>query len=115
MPGDDYVKELSCDAEPLARQQPAMSRRSMLRAAAGAGAVGLVAGGTLEAALPAVAAAGPASRARPAEPGPRVARDDQVVVHVRDARSGEMDIFAGTSQTRLVDPGLAARLVRAAR
>ncbi len=115
MPGNDYVEESQNNAELLARQQPAMSRRSMLRTAAGAGAAGLVAGGALAATVPAVAAARPASRARPAEPGPRAASDEQVVVHVRDARSGEMDIFAGTSHTRLVDPDLAARLVRAAR
>ena len=36
-----------------------------------------------------------------------------VVVHVRDARSGEMDIFSGTSLTRLHDPDLARRLMRA--
>jgi hypothetical protein len=37
------------------------------------------------------------------------------VVHLRDVRSGEMDVFAGTSRTRLRDPELAARLARAAR
>jgi hypothetical protein len=37
------------------------------------------------------------------------------VIHVRDARTGEMDIFAGTTRTRLVDPALAARLARASR
>jgi hypothetical protein len=40
---------------------------------------------------------------------------DQIVVHVRDAESGEIDVFRGTSQTRLRDPELAARLVRASR
>jgi hypothetical protein len=34
-------------------------------------------------------------------------------VHVRDARSGELDVFSGISHTRLRDPDLAARLVRA--
>jgi hypothetical protein len=38
-----------------------------------------------------------------------------VIVHVRDVRSGEMDVFAGTSHARLTDPGLAARLVRGVR
>ncbi len=38
-----------------------------------------------------------------------------LVIHVRDARTGEMDIFAGTTRTRLVDPALAARLARASR
>jgi len=36
-------------------------------------------------------------------------------VHVLDARSGEIDVFRGTSQTRLHDRELAARLVRASR
>ena len=35
------------------------------------------------------------------------------MIHLRDARTGEMDIFTGTTQTRLRDPALAARLVRA--
>jgi hypothetical protein len=37
------------------------------------------------------------------------------VVHLRDVRSGEMDVFAGTRQVRLTDPDLAARLTRAVR
>jgi len=41
--------------------------------------------------------------------------DGPLVVYVRDARTGEMDIFAGTTRTRLVDPALAARLARASR
>ena len=40
---------------------------------------------------------------------------DQIVVHVRDARSGEIDVFRGSSQTRVHDRDLAARLVRASR
>ncbi|MBV9382749.1 MAG: hypothetical protein JO242_19065, partial [Streptosporangiaceae bacterium] len=40
---------------------------------------------------------------------------DPVVVHVRDAGTGELDIFRGTGHTRLRDPDLAARLVRASR
>jgi hypothetical protein len=38
-----------------------------------------------------------------------------VVVHLRDAASGEIDVFRGTSQVRLRDPELAARLMRASR
>jgi hypothetical protein len=44
--------------------------------------------------------------ATPAEP---------VIVHVRDLRTGEMDVFAGESKTRLRDPGLAARLAHSVR
>jgi hypothetical protein len=35
------------------------------------------------------------------------------VVHVRDVRTGDMDIFAGTTMTRLRDRALAARLAGA--
>ena len=35
------------------------------------------------------------------------------MVHVRDARSGDIEVFAGTSQARLRDQDLAARIVRA--
>jgi hypothetical protein len=36
-----------------------------------------------------------------------------VVVHVRDAKSGDIEVFSGTSQTSLRDKDLAARIVRA--
>ena len=36
-----------------------------------------------------------------------------IVVHVRDARSGDIEVFAGTSQSRLRDKDLAARIARA--
>jgi hypothetical protein len=38
---------------------------------------------------------------------------DPVIVHVRDVRSGEMDVFAGESKVRLHDRDLAARLTKA--
>jgi len=94
-------------AGPAGRPVP-VSRRSVLRSAAGAGAVGaacLVVGGALGA-VPAAAATRPARRA----PDSGRAGADRVVVHVRDARTGEIDVFAGTSHTRLRDPGLAAQL-----
>ena len=83
------------DAGPEAQQQRP-SRRSVLRGAAGAG----------------VAAA-----SWPAAPAGTKDLDsaEPIVVHVRDARSGEIDVFRGTSQTRVHDRELAARLVRASR
>jgi hypothetical protein len=97
----------------------------MLRTAAGAGAAGaagLVASGAL-AAIPAAAAARPARQ--PDEltahsgattgAGQDRAADGPLVIHVRDARTGEMDVFEGMTHTRLRDPELAARLVRASR
>jgi hypothetical protein len=38
-----------------------------------------------------------------------------LVVYLRDAASGEFDVFAGTSRATIVDPDLAARLTRAVR
>ena len=58
---------------------------------------------------------------RPRQPAARPAgqatsdassRGEPVIVHIRDVKSGEMDVFAGTSHARLTDPGMAARLVR---
>jgi hypothetical protein len=98
-----------------AGSRPGISRRSVLRGAAGAGLTATVLAGA--AAGPALAAGRPAA-GRPA--GDRhVPRDldegagEDVIVHVRDVRSGELDVFSGTSHTRLRDPDLAARLVRA--
>jgi hypothetical protein len=73
-----------------------------LAAAGSAGSRALAAGPDAPRAL----AAGTAAHEVAAEP---------VVVHVRDARSGEMDVFAGTRHVRLRDQDLAARLARAVR
>jgi hypothetical protein len=87
------------------------ARRAVLRGAAGAGALGLVAaaGAGSVAAAPAASAA-PASPAREHAPA---ANDTPVVVYLRDASSGELEIFSGTSRTQVHDPALAARLARA--
>ncbi|MGC5018416.1 hypothetical protein [Micromonospora sp. DT47] len=41
-------------------------------------------------------------------------KDDPIVVHLRDAASGTMDVFVGTSRIEVRDRGLADRLRRAA-
>jgi hypothetical protein len=88
------------------------SRRSVLRGAAGLAGAGMVAGAV--AVAPAVAAAA-ATQRRGQPPRAGSALDEPVVVHLKDAASGEMEVFAGTRQARLHDPDLAARLVRAIR
>jgi len=104
----------SADGTAEGAEHPEPSRRSVLHGAAGLAGAGLAAtvmAGTL--AAPASASAAPQTH-----PG-RAARvppsSEPVIVHVRDAASGEMDVFAGTSQVRLRDPGLAARLTQAVR
>ena len=112
MPGQDDINSPADRARDDGKERPRLSRRSVLRGAAGAGVAGIAATALAGPALPAFAAG-----SRPAHNPKDRATDtsEQIVVHVRDARSGEIDVFRGTSQTRLRDPELAARLVRASR
>jgi len=43
----------------------------------------------------------------------RPANASSLVVYLRDATTGELEVFAGTSKVRFRDPALATRLVRA--
>jgi hypothetical protein len=85
-----------------------LTRRSVLRGAATAGAAGLAVTAMGAAASPAMAAA-----SQPAAPDQAHDHHEPIVVHVRDARSGDIEVFAGTSQTRVRDKDLAARIARA--
>ena len=94
-----------------------LSRRSLLQGAATAGAAGLAAT-AIGAAGPALAAtSGPqAAKHSPGQSpsqSPGRAPAGPIMVHVRDTRSGDIEVFAGTSQTRLRDKDLAARIARA--
>jgi len=106
MPSKDA--ERAADAR---SQERRLTRRSLLQGAATAGAAGL--------AVTAMgAAAGPALAASPAAGGGGLPAPDHVpagpiVVHVRDARSGDIEVFSGTSQARLRDKNLAARIAGA--
>jgi hypothetical protein len=101
---------------PSGRPDQGVPRRSVLRGAAGLGAVGLAAaagaGAVVAATRPAgsgtvtstgaTQAAGAAARANGTEP---------LVVYLRDAAAGEFEVFHGTRQVRLRNPGLAAQLL----
>jgi len=93
-----------------------VSRRSVIRGAATAGTAGLAVtalGGALSPA--ASASTRPAAGTGAAAPagGDLKAPAGPIVVHVRNARSGDIEVFSGTSQTRLRDTDLAARIARA--
>jgi hypothetical protein len=123
MPGNDQSKNQT--DHPGAPGLPNLSRRSLL-GAAGAGAAGLAAG-----AFGGLAAARATTERPPAsEPshtgqhshagqhdqaGQQTGTDEHVVVHVPAGAGADIDVYRGTSQTRLHDPDLAARLRRAAR
>jgi hypothetical protein len=93
-----------------------LSRRTVLRGAAGAGAAGLA-----MTALAGTALAGPAMAASRSETRAEshdneahdVTDGEAVVVHVRNVRSGELDVYRGTSHVKVTDRELAARLARA--
>ncbi len=94
------------------------SRRSVLRGAGAAGAVGIAAavgvgaaGGVAAAATRPAADDHAAARAE----HPADAQGAALVVYLRDAASGELDVFAGTSHAVIRDPALVARLTSAVR
>jgi hypothetical protein len=101
------------------RASAKLSRRSLLQGAATAGAAGLAATALGAAANPALAATSgrPAGRSsaagQPRSGGEGPASSGPVVVHVRNAKSGDIEVFSGTSQNRLRDKDLAARIARA--
>ncbi len=103
---------LSHETERSPGEERRMSRRSLLHGAAAAGAAGLAVTAIGAAASPAFASVGPPVSAghRDGE-APTVA--GPIMVHVRDAKSGDIEVFSGTSLTRLRDPDLAARIARA--
>ncbi len=93
------------------------SRRAVLRGAAAAGAAGVAAAALAGAAFPAAADTSTARSSgqdrepvhdEPAQPA------ETMVLHVRDAAAGEIDVFRGTTVTRLHDPALARQIIRAA-
>jgi hypothetical protein len=87
-----------------------VSRRSLLQGAAGAGAAGLAA-----ATLGAAVLGSTATPAQAATTPAQAAGSDPLVVHVRDLRTGDIELFSGTTKTRVRDRDLAARIARASR
>ena len=112
----------SQDAKRAARAERGLSRRSLLQGAATAGAAGLAVSALGAAtAGPALAATSSSASSASSAAGSASAEhdvaghSDPIVVHVRNARTGDIEVFSGTSQTRLLDKDLAARIARAAR
>jgi len=82
-----------------------------LHGAAAAGAAGLAV--TALGAGVSQAASASTRPSAPAADGAANAPAGPIVVHVRDAKSGDIEVFSGTSQTSLRDKDLAARIARA--
>jgi hypothetical protein len=108
MPGQDYPDHQPEGADtPLAQMVKApTSRRSLLRSGVGLSAIGLAVaagGGGTVAALLSSQSQGDAtqSAADAASSGP-------IVIYIADPKSGEMDIFAGTSKTHTRNQAMAS-------
>ncbi len=112
MPSQDAMR--ASDPEPSGSVGRRLSRRSLLQGAATAGAVGLAATAIGAAASPALAATSrPSAPDQAHDHGEAKTPAGPIMVHVRDVRSGDIEVFSGTSQTRLRDADLAARIARA--
>jgi len=105
-------------SEPVtAPERPSpMSRRSLLRGAAGAGAVGLAAaagaGAVVAVTHPPAETVPPAAKPVAMAAVPHNAMAGPLVVYLADTTNGEMDVFAGPGQIRLRNPALVGQLLR---
>jgi len=95
----------------------ALSRRGLIRNAAGAGAAGLAAGVLLNASAASAATPGraePAAQPAAAEPDRRAAVAEPLIVRLPAAGSDALDIFHGEEHRQVHDADLAAALRKAA-
>jgi hypothetical protein len=104
---------------PETPEPSALSRRGLIRNAAGAGAAVAAAGVLLNSAAGSAVAAEPTRTDATAPGAVTPARADEaaqpLIVHVRDQKTGELDVFHGDQHRRVLDPALAAALRNAAR
>ena len=106
----------SQEAQDASEPRAPMSRRFVLGTVAGAGAAGVVGAVSGVTAIRALASSGheanPATMTGNPAPVAAPAGSAPMVVYVRDARSGLIEVLSATSQARVKDPALVARLAR---
>ena len=100
---------------PAAAPRPPMSRRSILRGVAGAGAVGAAAavgaGAILKFDKPAEATLKPVGKPVAMAPMAPNAMAGPLVVYISDTTNGLLDVFGGTGATRVRNPALVRQLL----
>jgi len=95
-----------------------LSRRSVLRGAAGVGAISVAAAagaGTIFAAAGSANAATDSRDGAVTGAGAHPSADEPIVAYLRDAESGEFEVFHGTRQVRVRDRKLAVQLLNQVR
>lgn len=108
MPNQDYSDDQPEAADsPLVQMAKApTSRRSLLRGGVGLGVIGLaVAAGGGGAAAALLSPDSPGDAAQSATDG---ASSGPIIIYMADPKSGEMDIFAGTSKTHARNQAMAS-------
>lgn len=102
------------EPEAQAQPKPRMSRRFLLRGAAGAGVVGVAAAVGAGSAM-AVTRDSPKLKpvSEPVWKAPMApsAMEGPLVVYINDTTTGEVDVFAGTGQMRMRNPALVRELL----
>ncbi|MGA2294615.1 MAG: hypothetical protein ABSG24_05260 [Acidimicrobiales bacterium] len=95
----------------------AVSRRSFFKQAGAAAAVAVVASSAVVAPMGLASAVAGAATAKESDLTPQedLRADENLVAHVKNARTGEISLFIGHREVTLHDRKVAARLVRATR
>jgi FtsH-binding integral membrane protein len=114
MPGQDY--QGPADPPDINEQRPPLSRRSVLRRTAGFGAIGLVAaaGGATTAAVLSSRSNGSSSQSQQGSAvaaSASAASSDAIIIYMPNPKSGEMQIFSGTGQSRHTNHAMAATVM----
>ncbi|GHB30864.1 hypothetical protein GCM10010331_16590 [Streptomyces xanthochromogenes] len=102
-------------SEPQQREPSGIDRRGVMRGATQVGLAALAAGAVLSVAEPAQAAPSHGVVPMAEEHAGAVGPHEPLVVHVRDASTGEMDFYHGDQHRPVHDRELAAALLRHAR
>lgn len=103
--------------QPAPAQPSRVSRRSILRGAAGVGAVGIAAAAGAGAAVavtrqPGQATLMPTSKPVTVAPMPPQAMAGPLVVYLADTSTGEFDVYGDTGQMRVKNPALVSQLLK---
>jgi hypothetical protein len=114
-PYPEWLRSAQAQAQPGGEHRAAaarsrLSRRSVLRGAAGAGALGLAAAAGAVVATKRQSSPQTISSAGFAEPSAE-ASAGPLVVYIADVSTGQFDVFAGDGQVRVYNPDLVGQLL----
>ncbi|MHB8378619.1 MAG: hypothetical protein ACYDB2_01715 [Acidimicrobiales bacterium] len=92
-----------------------VSRRTFFKHAGAAAAVAAVAGSAIATPLGLASAGAASAKDTPLTPSEDLRGNEDLVAHVKNSRTGEINLFVGHREITIHDRKIAARLVRAIR